>query len=65
MQTHSLKLTSLIEGFKRLGGDRKGIGFPLLKLMPDKVMQAQSYVRLLAVPKRRNAFPSDPIGRTV
>ena len=59
------RLSSLIDGLKSLGGDRKGIGFPLLKLAPDKVMQPQGYIRLLAFLKRGNVLPSDAIGRGV
>jgi hypothetical protein len=31
--------TSLIEGLKRLGGDNRRIGCPLLKLAPDRSMK--------------------------
>ncbi|MGA6942132.1 MAG: hypothetical protein WBZ27_08985, partial [Pseudolabrys sp.] len=57
--------TSLIEGLKRLGGDNRRIGCPLLKLAPDRSMKKQSYVPLLAFPTGRNAAPSDAKGRAV
>jgi hypothetical protein len=36
------RLTSLIDGLKRFGGDKKGIGCSLLNLTPDKSMKPQS-----------------------
>jgi hypothetical protein len=59
------RLSSLIDGLKSLGGDRKGIGFPLLKLAPDRSMKPQRNVRLLDLPNGGNLVPSDAIGRAV
>jgi hypothetical protein len=56
---------ALTEGLKRLGGDRKGIGYALIKLSPDRDMKPQRNVRLLALPKGRNLLPSDVIGQSV
>jgi hypothetical protein len=54
-----------VEGLKRLGGDEKGIGCAVLQLSPDTSTKPQRDVWLLALSKRGNLVPSDPIGQAV
>ena len=66
------RIRSLIPGFwvkldipKHLGGNQKRLGCPLLNFTPNKIMQAPRYIRLLALLKLGNVFPSEAIGRIV
>jgi hypothetical protein len=56
---------TLTEGLKRLGSDEEGIGCAPVKLSTDRSMESQRNVRLLALSKRGNLFPSDAIGQAV
>jgi hypothetical protein len=38
---------------------------PLLKLVPDRGMNTQRYIRLFVFLRSRNMLPSDLIGRTI
>jgi hypothetical protein len=53
---HTLKV------LKRLGGNKKSFGCPLLELTPDGIMKTLSYIRLLALLILGNVFPSESIG---
>ena len=66
------RVRSLIPGFwvkldtpKRLGGNQKRLACPFLNFTPNKIMQAPRYIRLLALLKLGNVFPSEAIGRIV
>ena len=65
-------IRSLIPGFwvkldipKRLGGNKKRLACPLLNFTPNRIMQTARYIRLLALLKLGNVFPSEAIGRIV
>jgi hypothetical protein len=50
-----------LDVLKRLGGNEKRLGCPLLKLAPDRNIQTKSYIRLLMLLKLGNVIPSEPI----
>jgi len=56
----SVRLLDILE---RLGGNEKRVGCPLPKVAPDRIIQTQSYIRLLVLLKLGNMCPSEPKGR--